>query len=212
MDYKTEIEAFFVSENIGVSDRKKAKPRLPVSIDFMTNLGVGISDTPTQADYDKLEEYLRTLIIPKGRNKGKPYGNDTIGDWISITRKFYDSQTRKENVNMDNQTKEQNENIADTKLLSDQKESAQPLLTVEAEKKPGRPKSTNRTAKFTLYMTDELMKKINLLADLDETTSTDLMNHVLEDYCDNSRADDMNFLYELERRKQERRQKAGNQK
>ena len=85
-------------------------------------------------------------------------------------------------------------------------EHAEASSPVEANKQAGRPKSTNRTAKFTLYMTDELMKKINLLADLDETTSTELMNHVLEDYCNNTRADDMNFLYELERRKQERRQ------
>lgn len=88
-------------------------------------------------------------------------------------------------------------------------EQPEPLSPVDDFRKPGRPKSTNRSAKFTLYMTPALWKDMNILADLDEITLTDLMNEALEYYCENSRKDDLEFLYGLERIKQEhRRQKA----
>ena len=126
----------------------------------------------------------------------------TTEDRIRRIKKYFDTLQKGEIQMTMSELEEKNA------VISEKTEENNPeaLPPVEANKKAGRPKSTNRTAKFTLYMTDELMKKINLLADLDETTSTELMNHVLEDYCDNTRADDMNFLYELERRKQERRQ------
>lgn len=86
----------------------------------------------------------------------------------------------------------------------------EPSSPVEEVRKPGRPKSTSRSEKFTLYMTPKLMKDISMLADFDEVTTTDIMNEALEYYCVNSRTDDLNFLYTLERKKQERRRlKAG---
>ena len=86
-------------------------------------------------------------------------------------------------------------------------QEAQPQApsTVEASRKPGRPETTGRSEKFTLYMTPELWKKITMLADLDEVKITDLMNEALEYYCENERSEDIAFLYTLERRKQERR-------
>ena len=87
----------------------------------------------------------------------------------------------------------------------------QASFTVKASRKPGRPETTGRSEKFTLYMTPELWKKITMLADLDEKTITDFLNNVLEYYCDNKRAEDLDFLYSLERKKQEHRlQKAKN--
>lgn len=88
-----------------------------------------------------------------------------------------------------------------------QTEAEQPeaLSPVDDIRKPGRPISTNRSAKFTLYMTPALWKNITILADLDEISITDLMNEALEYYCTNSRKDDLEFLYGLELKKQERR-------
>ena len=84
---------------------------------------------------------------------------------------------------------------------------AQPQASssVKASRKPGRPETTGRSEKFTLYMTPELWKKITMLADLDEVSITALMNDALEYYCTHERSEDIAFLYTLERRKQERR-------
>lgn len=64
--------------------------------------------------------------------------------------------------------------------------------------KLGRPKSTGRTEKFTLYVRPETWQNLNMPADYDESTVTGLLNSILESYF-TSIADDLEFLCNLER-------------
>lgn len=186
------VEEYVQSLSVSEAEKRRNRKDITAFQEILTKHG---RTWPEESDYQEFRQSA-TDKNPK-----------TTEDRIRRIKKYFDTLQKGEiQITMPEMEDK-------TAVISEKPENnPEASSPVEAEKKPGRPKSTNRTSKFTLYMTDELMKKINLLADLDETTSTDLMNHVLEDYCDNSRADDMNFLYELERRKQERRQKAGNQK
>ena len=244
---EAEIASFIQSKDVDEKTKDKMTSRLRESIHFMADLGVSIFDTPSKALYDRLNEYLHTLIQPRGKNKGQHFSDSVIRDWKNLTEKFYNrngkrsddsvqlviaeaesieatpASTERESITADtdrgaqhahtdtqkgepNMTTENSAVSAETLPVPTQPE-AQPQApsTVEASRKPGRPETTGRSEKFTLYMTPELWKKITMLADLDEVKITDLMNDALEYYCENERSDDLAFLYTLERRKQERR-------
>ena len=243
-----EIKTFIQSKNVDEKTKDKMTSRLKDSIHFMADLGVGIFDIPSKAQYDKLNEYLHTLIQPRGKHKGQKFSESVIRDWKSLTEKFYDRNSKRSDLKTipepqmtipeinhtpapvpDGQTDspEISHTVSDDTTdnysipkgepnMTDYDNSAltaeavqtaqpQPLSPVEAVRKPGRPETTGRTEKFTLYMTPELWKKITMLADLDEVKITDLMNYALEYYCEKERSEDIAFLYTLERRKQEHR-------
>ncbi len=230
----SEINSFIQSKDVDDKTKDKMTYRLIQSVHFMADLGVEISDIPSNAHYDKLNEYLHTLIQPRGKHKGEIFSDSVIRDWVNITKKFYnrngklydDSNTTESQIaiteleavnhaiteNTKGDTHDMtttNENMNSVVSADPEPEQPQPFSPVEAVRKPGRPETTGRTEKFTLYMTPELWKKITMLADLDEVKITDLMNDALEYYCEKERSEDIAFLYTLERSKQEhRRQKA----
>lgn len=86
-----------------------------------------------------------------------------------------------------------------------QSDMTQHTLSVESveKKKAGRKVSTNRNTRFTLYMTADVLKDITALANYDNSSVTDLMNNLLVSYI-NERRDDIKFMEEVERRKEER--------
>ncbi len=250
MDEETltaEINSFIQSKNVDEKTKDKMTSRLKQSIHFMADLGVGIFDIPSKAQYDKLNEYLHTLIQPRGKHKGQKFSESVIRDWKNLTEKFYDrngkrsddktttesqisipefeaapvpddqtNSTEIPHTVSEDTTADNNDIPKGEHYMTEYDNSAvtaeavqttqpQPLSPVKASRKPGRPETTGRTEKFTLYMTPELWKKITMLADLDEAKITDLMNYALEYYCEKERSEDLEFLYSLERRKQERR-------
>ena len=251
MDEETltaEINSFIQSKNVDEKTKDKMTSRLKQSIHFMADLGVGIFDIPSKAQYDKLNEYLHTLIQPRGKHKGQKFSESVIRDWKNLTEKFYDrngkrsdlktipepqitipefeaasvpdgktnsaefshtvSEATTDNHNIPkgekNMTDNQTINAENSALTAEAVQN--PSSPVKEIRKAGRPESTGRSEKFTLYMTPELWKKITMLADLDEVKITDLMNYALEYYCEKERSEDIAFLYTLERRKQERRE------
>lgn len=249
---EAEITSFIQSKDVEKKTKDKWEARLKESVHFMADLGVGIFDIPSKAQYDKLNEHLHTLIQSRGKHKGKNFSESVITDWKKLTEKFYDRNAKRsvtktttepqisipefeaapvpdeqthstdfshtvsydttaDNNNIPKGEKNMTDNqtipAENSALTAEAVQTAQPqpLSPVKASRKPGRPETTGRTEKFTLYMTPELWKKIRMLADLDEDNITDFLNTILEDYCDNERKEDLEFLYSLERRKQERR-------
>ena len=59
--------------------------------------------------------------------------------------------------------------------------------------RPGRPRTTGRSEKFTLYMTANTMKNLSIIADYDNETITDLLNNIVEKYII-TREDDIEFV------------------
>ena len=59
--------------------------------------------------------------------------------------------------------------------------------------RPGRPRTTGRSEKFTLYMTADTMKNLNTIANYDNETITDLLNNIVEKYII-TREDDIEFV------------------
>ena len=59
--------------------------------------------------------------------------------------------------------------------------------------RPGRPRTTGRSEKFTLYMTADTMKNLIIIADYDNETITDLLNNIVEKYII-TREDDIEFV------------------
>ena len=57
----------------------------------------------------------------------------------------------------------------------------------------GRPRTTGRSEKFTLYMTADTMKNLNIIANYDNETITDLLNNIVEKYII-TREDDIEFV------------------
>lgn len=88
--------------------------------------------------------------------------------------------------------------------VEETKVTEQPVNTppVKEKHKGGRPISTNRSERFTLYMNADVLKEITSLANLDNLTVTDLMNNLLTEYIDKRRKD-IEFMKELERMKAE---------
>ena len=57
----------------------------------------------------------------------------------------------------------------------------------------GRPRTTGRSEKFTLYMTADTMKNLSIIANYDNETITDLLNNIVEKYII-TREDDIEFV------------------
>lgn len=245
---EAEITSFIQSKDVEKKTKDKWEARLKESVHFMADLGVGIFDIPSKAQYDKLNEHLHTLIQSRGKHKGKNFSESVITDWKKLTEKFYDRNDKRSDLKTNpepqitipefeaasvpdgktnstefshtvseamtdnhkipkgekNMTDNQTINAENSALTAEAVQN--PSSTVKEVRKAGRPESTGRSEKFTLYMTPELWKKITMLADLDEVKITDLMNYALEYYCEKERSEDIAFLYTLERRKQERRE------
>ena len=70
--------------------------------------------------------------------------------------------------------------------------------TKEHKNKGGRPISTNRSERFTLYMNADILKDITTLAKLKKLTVTDLMNNLLTSYVEKHRKD-IEFMEGIER-------------
>ena len=241
-----EINTFIKSKNVNDKTKDKMTSRLMQSINFMADLGVGIFDIPNNDQIQQLDDYLHTLIQPRGKHKGQNFSESVITDWKNLTKKFYDrngkpfvpktatepqitipefeaapvhegkqnspefSHTVSEVFTADNNNipkgehyMTDNQTITAEAVQTSQPQTSSPVKEI---RKAGRPESTGRSEKFTLYMTPELWKKIQMLADLDEVKITDLMNYALEYYCEKEREEDLAFLDSLERQKQERRQ------
>lgn len=159
-------------------------------------------DAPTGGENDADEtQYTQHSVDTSTGDEALPLRNFTLGSAV-------DTPTGGEETITNNTEGEKT--MTDTQTINSENSTItaqHPQSTVDAVRKAGRPETTGRSEKFTLYMTPALWKKIRMLADLDEDNITDFLNNVLEDYCDNERQDDLDFLYTLERKKEERRLK-----
>lgn len=175
---------------MGEATLRKLLGRLTESIHIFQEAGIAI---PKENDF---QEILKPRIEAKRKRNGEIYSPSVVRDWINATAKFYEWARN----TADTQTAE----IEDIPAHQEQLTIPDTKNTVDNKPKLGRPKSSGRTEKFTLYVRPETWQNLNMLADYDETTITELMNGILESYF-TSRADDLEFLAHIEQQKRERR-------
>lgn len=197
-----EIEQYIESLN---SDSKKTKNRkdLTCMLDILSERG---HETPDESDYQEFAKRQKDKTQKATRERE------------SRVKKFieYRKGVQQMTINTEDNTittEEATTQEIETKTLESSKTSTEDRAQVvsnpvamdnQQTRTPGRPKSTDRSAKFTLYMTESTMKSLTLLADYDEMNITDLVNNILTDYLA-TRQDDLEFLNTLEQKKQERR-------
>ena len=90
------VEDFFTASATGTATQNKFRDLLPVSIGFLLSTGVKLGDIPNDNQIKQLDDYLQTV-----KNiMGKFYSASTIGDWKSITAKFFTFNAQKGEAQM----------------------------------------------------------------------------------------------------------------
>lgn len=158
---------------------------------------------PFDEDYEAIRQYFRNILKKHVEHKGeRQYQDKTIDEIIKEYQKYLNWEKSKGENTMTLETSENEITIT--------QEQQTPVMPVEeipqVKSRAGRPISTNRTDKITLYMSASMMKTLTALASYDKVSLTGLINGVLERYLP-TRSEDIKFLQELERMKEEHRQK-----
>ena len=178
---------------------------------------------PYGEDYQAIREFLQNLIKKKD---GTPkYSEKTVTEiirdyqnYISWTKE-YETMIEYEDEQITIEAPEQakpemstvEENAQTTApQFSNENPEATPLPPVNiepetpAKKSAGRPRTTGRSEKFTLYMTADTMENLSIIANYDNKTLTDLLNNIVEKYII-TREDDINWVKDFERQKEARK-------
>ena len=193
------VEDFFTASGTGTATQKKFRDLLPVSIGFLLSTGVKLGDIPNDDQIKQLGDYLQTV---KNR-MGKTYSPSTIGDWKSITAKFFTFHAQKgeaqmtipedtitadipaENSEITAQASEEPDTLeAEPVRAGNCSEIIQQELTdTETEKrKPGRPikGDEGRDKKITVNIPTSIFNDIKDMANIDGVTFPDCVNDILE--------------------------------
>ena len=209
---KAEIKSYFdMAGFTNTADKKnptadKFGRLLPISIDFLLSLGLGLDDIPNEHHIKLLDTFLRSV-----KNKsGKCYSESTINDWKRHTKNFfaYRHKSKGDNTMMtDNSimglepeleitTSEKNSHQADVAQAHQQLEeisaensaiTAQPEnytkgAETDTAKKPGRPTKgkEERDKKITVNVPSALFDDIKDLANIDNVTIPDIINDIFQ--------------------------------
>lgn len=150
---------------------------------------------PTNEDYLKLSAYLQEQ---KKSGGGEKYSEYTIKKYLGVCKNFY-KWIAAGCPQFENKTQEPNNQIQE-------QEQQLTLPTVENEKLygKGRPKKQMETAKFSLYLPQELFKDIEDLADYEDKAVTVMIADLLYDSLKNYE-DDLEFLREQRKQREARR-------
>ena len=221
MDYRNMVEDYLIKKiadkpEIDPNFINKLRKRIYESIEVFEQNNITF---PLQADYENI---LRPYIASKKGRKGNFKGK-TINEWLSAINSFYtwtkENETMTEHEDMqltieENEqakpeisTVEENTQAPEAPQTSNENTKATPLpvnIDALAKKSAGRPRTTGRTEKFTLYMTADVMENLNIVAGYDNITLTDLLNNIVENYI-NTREDDINWVKDFERQKEARK-------
>ena len=178
---------------------------------------------PYGEDYQAIREFLQSLT--KKKDGSPTYSEKTVTEiirdyqnYISWTKE-YETMIEYEDEQITIEAPEQakpemstvEENAQTTApQFSNENPEATPLPPVNiepetpAKKSAGRPRTTGRSEKFTLYMTADTMENLSIIANYDNKTLTDLLNNIVENYII-TREDDINWVKDFERQKEARK-------
>lgn len=155
-------------------------------------------------DFEAIKTHYQSLTKQSGNNKGeRRYADNTIDNIIKEYKKYINWKKGEKQMTFENKLNAQEQSqIIETQTVEE------PDYTEYDDyapvKKRGRPFSSKRTDKITLYMTSDTMKKVSMLANYDDVSMIDLINSIVEHYLP-TRQDDINFMLNLEKQKQERK-------
>lgn len=202
------VEDFFTASATGTATQNKFRDLLPVSIGFLLSTGVKLGDIPNAEQIKQLGDYLQTV---KNR-MGRTYSPSTIGDWKSITAKFYTFNAQKGDMLMTDDFTAGDyyeDNFTQPEALSageTENDTAQQEMTDNApeadKRKPGRPikGDEGRDKKITVNIPTSIFNDIKDMANIDNVTFPDCVNAVLENAV-NDRWDDIQAIRALRARR-----------
>lgn len=174
------VEAFFTASETGEATKDKFRDLLPVSIGFLLSIGIKLGDIPNDDQIKQLDDYLQT--VPN--RMGKLYSASTIGDWKSITAKFYAFNAQKGEAQMTIPDDTITADIpAENSEITAQASEEHELTDTETEKrKPGRPikGDEGRDKKITVNIPTSIFNDIKDMANIDGVTFPDCVNDILE--------------------------------
>ncbi len=219
------VEDFFTASGTGTATQKKFRDLLPVSIGFLLSTGVKLGDIPNDNQIKQLGDYLQTV---KNR-MGKTYSPSTIGDWKSITGKFYTFHAQKGDSIMtddftagdfsfhpheDNFTQPEpdrettaTENTGfipaqNSAVTAENETPIQQEMTDTEKRKPGRPikGDEGRDKKITVNIPTSIFNDIKDMANIDNVTFPDCVNAILEEAV-NDRWNDIEEIRKIRARR-----------
>lgn len=152
-------------------------------------------------DKEIIREYQKFIKWKKENETMTEHENNQIAFEEEVEQTQPEIFTENKASQANDTTQNSNENTEATSLPHTNEDHETPV-----KKSAGRPKTTGRTEKFTLYMTAETMENLNIIASYDNGTVTDLLNNIVESYI-STREDDINWVKDFEKMKEERKHK-----
>ena len=204
MNVHEAVKSFIEAQNYkGAIDEKGSTAeqnykRLNEAVNILEQNGI---TEPTEADFDNI---LRPTIAAKGKKAGEQAKPKTIQRTLSLAGKFYHWYQSKGDFQMnDNELM-----TAEEATGSNQPEDNETMFDREnsTRRERGKPVTTGRSEKLTLYLTPQTYNRLDDLRKYDETNLQDLLNEAIEVYF-KSREDDMRFLQEQEEARRARKAK-----
>lgn len=224
MDVHEEVKNFIKAQQYkGAIDEKGSTAeqnykRLNEAVNILEKNGITV---PTEADFENI---LKPAITAKGKKAGTQAKDKTINRGLNLAKKFYHWSQSKGDFHMnDNEAITAEEELAalgpefagfaETMRLKraiyereaeKAKESSQPGDKEASKRERGKPVTTGRSEKLTLYLTPQTFNRLDDLRKYDEANLQDLLNEAIEVYF-KSREDDMRFLQEQEEARRARK-------
>ena len=169
----------------------------------------GVTD-PTDADFENIIK--PEITATKGKKKGKPASPNTVEAYLGTGKVFYEWLNKRGDNRM---TENEISNVEEQSAVIDMPQTDTPpeaLINQEAkneqpqntERRVGKPVTTGRSEKISLYLTKETYRQLEALRIYDEIDLQDLLNEAIQVYFE-TRADDLEFLQRQAQARQERK-------
>ena len=208
MNIQEEVKKFIQEQNYkGDIDEKGSTAeqnfkRLNEAVNIFVQNGV---TNPTEADFENI---LRPAIAAKGKKAGEQAQEKTIRRTLSLARKFYHwIKSKGDNFMNDNEfsitATEERQHEKQLNFNSESLNEAKPEQESEATKR-GKPVTTGRSKKISLYLTPETFNRLDDLRKYDDADMQDILNEAIEAYF-KTRTDDIKFLQEQEEARRARK-------
>ena len=166
----------------------------------------GVTD-PTDADFENI---IKPEITATKGKKGKPASLNTVEAYLGTGKVFYEWLNKRGDNRM---TENEINNVEEQSAVIDMAQTdTPPSINQEAkneqpqntERRVGKPVTTGRSEKISLYLTKETYRQLEALRIYDEIDLQDLLNEAIQVYFE-TRADDLEFLQRQAQARQERK-------
>ena len=164
----------------------------------------GITD-PTESDFENI---LRPAIAAKGKKAGEQAQEKTILRTLNLAKRFYQNLKLKGDFQMNENeititATEERQPEEQTDFYPEALNEGKPEQEKETTKR-GKPVTTGRSEKISLYLTPQTFNRLDDLRKYDEANLQDLLNEAIEVYF-KTREDDIRFLQEQEEARRARK-------